>query len=308
MARHFGKRRTVVIGVLGVWGIVAFLFSAPTALGAFGISPPFMNADHLVPGARYTQTIFLVQSDPEEDVRIKGVLTIADSIRSWVTVDKGLDFVIPSGIRQFPVQITVQVPKDTSLGTYSGNLVFETVPEKSGQVTIALGVQVAINLTVGTGIYRRYEFPIIRQLDIEAGWNPRTYIKFENQGNVSESIDHANYELYDQFGSVRLAFVQKSDGFPEIPAFTTQDITIEFPINFNLGVGEYWGDVALYKDDKVVATKRAVFNVLPRGSLSSRTAQILEHIRDYWAYYAGGVLFATIGFILIKKRRRRRPH
>lgn len=305
MSGYFGKRRAIILGVLGVWGIIGFLLGAQTALGAFGISPPFMNADHLVPGARYTQTVFLVQSDPDLDVRIKGVLTIAESIRSWITIDKGYDFVIPRGVRQFPVQITAQIPKDASLGAYSGNLVFETVPEKSGQITIALGVQVAINLTIGTGIYRQYEFPIIRHLDIEEGWNPRTYIKFENQGNISESIDHANYELYDQFNSVRLAFVQKANEFPEIPAFTTQDITVEFPINFNLGMGEYWGDVTFFKDDKVVATKRAVFNVLPRGSLSSRTAQLIEHFRDNWMYYAGGLVVLAAGFIVLKKRRRR---
>ena len=37
---------------------------------AFGISPPFINADHLVKGSKYVQTIYLVQDNPAEDLGI----------------------------------------------------------------------------------------------------------------------------------------------------------------------------------------------------------------------------------------------
>ena len=97
---------------------------------AFGISPPFLNADHLVKGAKYIQTIYLVQDQPNEDLNINAKLDLKEPARSWVTVDKGFNFVIPKGVRQFPVQVAINVPKDAGLGVYSGNLTFTGAPSQ----------------------------------------------------------------------------------------------------------------------------------------------------------------------------------
>lgn len=282
------------------------LISPAITEAAFGISPPFLNADHLVKGASYVQTLYLVQDQPSEDLKIHADLKIADSIRSWISIDKGFDFVIPKGVRQFPVNVTVAVPKDASLGAYNGTLSFVGAPAQAGQVTIALGVQAAINLTVGEGVFRKISVPLIKILDIEEGWNPRVYVKFENDGNVPESLDGATFELYDQFNSVRLAYVQKSSDFSETPPFSIKEYTLDFPTDFHVGIGQYWGTVTLYQNQKVVATEKAVFNVLKAGSLSSPGALIVQNIKNNFGYYLGGA--AILAFILFfyKKRQKRR--
>jgi len=293
---------------LGIVLLSAFALLAPfqSAEAAFGISPPFMNAVHLVPGAKYAQTIYLVQDQPNQDLPISAKIDVPDAIRSWISIDQGLNFVIPKGVRQFPVQISVNVPKDASLAVYNGHVTFVSSPAQAGQVTIALGAEVIVNITVGNDIYRHIEVPVVRPLDIEEGWNPRVYVKFDNQGNVPEHFDAATFELSDQFGAVRLAYTQKRDGFPDIPPFTVKEFTVEFPIDFHIGLGQYWATVNFYQDDKVIAGQKTVFTALKRGSLSSPTAQLLQWMSQNWMYLMGGLVVLIIIYGLFRRRRHRR--
>ena len=279
----------------------------PAARAAFGISPPFLNAGHLVPGVNYTQTVYLVQDHPDQDLSVKAALTIPDRIASWITVDKGFNFVIPKDVRQFPVQISVHVPEGEGIGKYSGNLSFTGQPSQTGQVTIALGVNVAINLTVGTGIYEQYSVPLVRFPDIEEGWSPRVYVKFKNDGNIPESFDSATFEIFDQYDAIRLAYIQKQSGFIETPPFTTNEYTLEFPTDFYLGIGEYWGVVTFYKEQKVVATQKTIFNVLKEGAILGPWGSFFYKLgKSDWLRYGVVALAAVLLAAAVWRRRARR--
>lgn len=218
-----------------------------------------------------------------------------------------MEFVIPSGTRQFPVVIEVDVPKSVATGQYSGNLTFVTVPSRPGeQVTIALGANVAINLTVGDEIFEKFTVPLVKPLDVEEGWNlVRVYVKFNNEGNIPESFDHATFDLQDKYGGANIARLQKTKNFPETPPFTIKEYTVDFPIDLHLGLGQYWASVSFYKGDKLVASARTVFSVLPSGSLSSPVDKVFNYLRDNWAYAVAA--FAIALFIIARwviKRRR----
>ncbi len=259
------KRKFLYILLLG--GTLAVTLPS-FASAAFGVSPPFVNATHLMPGVTYSQVVYLVQDKPDEDLGIHVALDIADRVRSWISIDKGFDFVIPKGTRQFPINVIVTVPKNAERVSYGGNLIVTSEPSAKGQVTIALGANISINLTVGNDIYEKYSVPLINFLDIEEGWNPKIDIRFVNDGNVPESLGGATFEVYDRFDSVRLAFIQKTSGFPEVEPFTTDEYTIEFPLDLHLGQGQYWGSAVLYdKGNAILATQRTVFNVLPPGAI-----------------------------------------
>jgi hypothetical protein len=296
--------------IAGAFLIVAaaiYLSTPAFALAAFGVSPPFLNADHLVRGSRYVQTIYLVQDNPSEDLKIVADLEINDRVRSWFTVNNGQELIIPKGTRQFPVVIEAKIPENADLGLYHGSISFKGMPARTGQVTIALGVEVAINLTVGEGIFRKYDVPLIKFLDIEEGWSPRVYVKFNNEGNIPESFDSATYELYDQFGAVKLAYIQKSDKFPETPPFSVDEYTMEFPVDFHLGIGQYWGSVSFYKEGAVIASQRTVFNVLKRGSLSGPLDQVFRFVKqNLIAVEGAGVAIVLLMGVAIMWRRKRR--
>jgi len=268
-----------------------FLVPAQLTHAAFGISPPFLNADHLVPGTKYVQTVYLVQDQPNTNLNIQANLQMDQPAASWVSIDKGFNFVIPEGTRQFPVEITISVPQNAGLGVYHGNLTFTTQPSSAGQVTIALGAQVAINLTVGSGTFEKYSVPLISFPDILEGQSPVVDVKFENDGNVPESFDGATYTLFDQYDSVQLAYIQKSSGFPVTPPFTIQDYSIQFPLDFYLGIGEYWGVVDFYKNGQVVASQKTVFNVLKATWYN----ELGNYLADEWIY----VLIIAVLLVLV---------
>lgn len=295
--------RTPVISLL-ILSAAIFGLSALRAEAAFGISPPFLNADHLVKGAEYSETIYLIQDQPNEDMGIKASFDLPEKIRGWVAVDSGSSFTIPKGVKQFPVKISISVPKDTDLGAYHGSISFTTQPAKAGQVTIALGAQVALNLTVGNEIFEKFDVPLIKPLDIEEGWAPRVLVRFRNSGNIPESFTGATFELLDQYGAVRLAYVQKTDGFPETPAFGEQEYVLEFPVDFHLGVGQYFANVVFYKGNEQIASQKTVFNVLKAGTLSGTMAQAWNFLakNQYYAFGALLILFIITLYALRRKR------
>lgn len=290
------------------WFAVIFLLvlsglevSAPHAEAAFGISPPFVNPNNLIPGSVYSQTVFLVQDQPNEDLKIQAELDINERARKWITINGGKEIIIPKGMRQFGVSILIKVPKDAGLGVYHGDLRFVAVPAQAGQVTIALGVQVAINLTVGNNIYRKFEVPLIRFLDIEEGWGPKVYLKADNQGNVPETFDRAALEVFDKYGVTKLAYLQKEDGFEEVPPFSVEEQVIDFPLDLHLGLGQYWGSVNLVHEGKVIASQRTIFNVLKKGSLSQPGAKLIKSIQDNWPYYLGGTMVIFLGWLFRRR-------
>ena len=269
---------------------------------AFGVSPPYINADNLVKGSRYAQIVTLVQDQPNIDLPIKAVLKISDTARPWISIDKGFDFVIPKGMQKFPVEIIAQIPQDAGLGDYSGSISFTSAPASAGQVTIALGAQVAINLRVGTGIHHDFSIPLIRFSNIEEGWNPRVQTRIVNNGNVPESLDGATLEVFDRFNTVRLAHIQVND-FKEVPPFTTKELTVEFPLDFYLGVGDYWGTASFYKGEKLLASEHTVFQVFETGTLSGFWGKFKKSLREHWGYYLAGVLAVFIAALWFWRRR-----
>lgn len=290
----------LLVGMLFVAVVGGMFCALPRhAEAAFGISPPYLNADHLTPGATYSQTLYLVRDNASSDLAIVTDLSLPSQIQSWITVDQGSHFVIPAGNQQFPVTITITVPPNAPLNKYTGSISFTTAPSQAGQVTIALGVDVALNLTVGNNVFEQFVVtPSIP--DIEEGMNPRAYVAFNNQGNIPEAFDIATFEIFDQFDAVRLAYLEKQDGFPATPPFKVKDYTVEFPSNLHLGPGEYWGNVVFYQNDKVVASQKASFRVLPVGSLTGWWGIVMYFIaNNMWVVWVVALLVAAgIGFLI----------
>jgi len=278
------------------------------ATDSYGISPPFLHATHLVEGVEFRDMIYIVRDNDAYDVWITTDLSdFPESVRDWITIGPGNTFLIPKGVRQFPVEIIIKVPKNSGPRDYTQKITFTTgalgnIEEGSGntsQVAITYGLNLIVNITVGNEVYRDFKASI-DILDIEEGWSPRAGVRFKNKGNVPESFNRATFEVFDQYKAIRLAFIQKAEKFPEIPPFTERDHVIEFPIDLYLGLGEYWGNVVFLQGERVVAQQETVFKVLEKGSLSKPLPN--------WAYAVGGgvVLLAIILFIFRRKIRKNR--
>jgi hypothetical protein len=120
---------------------------------------------------------------------------------------------------------------------------------------------------------------------------------------VPEAIDSATYELYDRFGAVRLAYVQKNGDFPEVSPFEKKEFIVEFPINFYLGIGDYWGQVNFVKDGKILASQKNIFKVLKAGSLSGWFSVIVRYIKIHKTYFEIGALVIALLTVIIYRRK-----
>jgi len=278
-----------------------FVFVGPPLTHAgFGVSPGAIQEGRLVPGITVTRTIYLVQGNPEADVGIVAEIESRD-IKDWITLDSGFNFVIPAGVQQFPMGVTVKVPKDAELGQYSAVVRVHTQPppaEAAGSVAISLGGLVNIDLTVGNDIILEYRVKGLRVFDVKQGEPLQVSARIENTGNVPASPDSATFELFDKFGNTRLAFITaENEQFPRVPAFAEESVVLEFPLDIVIAPGEYRSHVKVFNEKGDVLREIKIgFSVLERT--------FLDDIKSY-VLIVGVVLIVIIVALVIFLRRRR---
>src|SRR3989344_3555730 len=245
-----------------------FSLNVSKVYAGFGVSPAKIVEDNLIRGSILERTLYFVQGMPDRDLDVK--IEVDDSpIKSWIKIEPSGNFVIPKGVQQFPVTVTVTVPKDAELGIYTGfvravgALMLDPLrKEGESHVSIAIGARAELSLTVGKGILYRYAIRDIDLKNILQTQNPIADVNIENQGNVPAGPSEASFELFNKFGDVRLAYVQGVK-MELVKPFAVQSVAVEFPITLaTLSVGEYWGTVKLYNDKgEVVREFKDVFNV-----------------------------------------------
>ena len=263
-----GYNHIVILRMSIVKVLILFLFALAffvpfIAHAGFGVSPSLIQEDNLVPGATLERTFYLVQGKPVGDLRVE-IFVESEKAQDWFTVLNAKDNIIeiPDGVQQFPVTVRIDVPKDAELGIYKAFVRANTLPASSGgQVTIALAAKAAFNLVVGDSVISEYEVQDINILNLETGDFPKAELLIRNTGNVPAGPSDATFELFNKFGDLRLAFVQENKITKEVGAFSEDTISLEFPLDITIGVGEYWGHVKVYDEDVLVKELKTVFEV-----------------------------------------------
>ncbi len=246
-------------------------------MAGFGISPPSIKEDRLVKGSHLEKTIYLVQGNPKKDVNME-IVVDSTNIKDWISFEQGVKFVIPAGVQQFPLSVIINVPEDAQFGIYKAFIRINTKPEKAteaGQVAIALGGRVDVDLTVGNKIIYEYSVTGIEIFDIKEGKNLKASVVVKNTGNVPASPSNSSFELFNKYGNIRLAYAENNN-FKKTPAFQEKPEILEFPIDIRLAPGEYWGYVKVYNEDGgIIKEMKTVFNVYERTFLDKYTIPIL---------------------------------
>lgn len=121
-----------------------FLFGAKNVSAAFGVSPPFISKT-FEDGNEYVATIYLVRDDASTDLNISTRFDVPEQIRSWFSVDRGINFVMPKGERQFPIQVSAFPHFGTPPGKYGGALKIFAPSRFSSEI---LSLSVPIDLTI----------------------------------------------------------------------------------------------------------------------------------------------------------------
>ena len=259
--------------------LVVILVLLPFGVQAgFGVSPPLVFEDKLVPGITIEREIYLIQGNPQHPVTVEAKVD-APEIKDWISVDKGDKFEIPAGIQQYPIKIKIQVPEGTPLGIYKGSLRITTVPNKGtedGQVVIALGARIEIDLTVGDDVFSEYEVRSVEIETIKERDPAHIKVRINNTGNVPAAPEAVSFEL--------------------VKAFSEETIDLYFPLDVIIGPGEYWGHVKVY-DQGIIDEERTVFEVLPKTFWEKNAVYVYSVI--------GGLVFLILLVVVLLKFRRR---
>jgi len=233
------------------------------------VTPPYIKNDRLIPGAHIEATIYLVRGNPDQDAIVEITGIDAPGFEGWITIEKGMSFTLPKGIQQFPMKVTVDVPKDAPFGSYNGFIHLRAIPAggQEGQVATLLGGRIDISLAVSEKGVTDFRIKGVSVPDFEKGSPLIFFMMLENTGNTEARPSKVHIDVYDLDHKKILA---SGDAFEmnEVAPFETKQIEGQMAIALELG--EYWADVTPYKGEDPLDTFRIHFFVLPEGTLKEK--------------------------------------
>lgn len=304
--RSFLLSLICLIAVIGV-----FAYARPSSAG-FGIQPPYVKpAKAIFPGTHYEQRINILRSSAEVDM--KAIIKVtAPEIAPWISIDKGEEFDLPKDQLRVPMIVRIDVPKDAPIGNYKGFLSVKMEQKEKdviNGVAIALGARVEIDLNVTNEtfldfIIRKVEIPALEQL--KAPWNWKLFSWFfyrikvnmliENTGNTKISPSRVHVEIFDNAKEKKLE-AHDDNSIKKIDPFQTKEVVATFPTD--LGPGEYWAKLSIYKDKEIMQKNEIIFTVYAPGKAPIPTQL------GKWPYImmAGLILFFLLFLLLLVKLR-----
>ena len=252
------KKYTFLILAISLIGIFSWVYFAQAG---FGISPPAIINDHLIPGQSFEKTIYLVRGQPTEELRAE--ITIeAPEIEEWITIEKGLSFPLPKDIQQVPMKVIINVPEDTDFGFYHGYIRVRAISSsQEGQVTTVLAGRIEISLAITDEEVSNFRLRGVSVSNVEQGNSLVVLIMLENTGNVKIRPSKVHLDIYD----VSHRKLLKSGDITETSwagPFETKQVEGELPID--LEIGEYWADVTIYKAGESLGLSKVYFKVVPK--------------------------------------------
>jgi len=276
------------------------------AKAGFGLSPPSLRNDFLIPGSHYEQVISLARGEPDTSTKIK-INIKAPEVAKWIKVEPGLEFELPAGVQQFPVKFIVDVPRSAEFKLYEGKIEIVTVPPKpeSGQIATALGGVAQIALNVTDQEFSLFEFRMATLADIEENAPVKLILKIENKGNQLTGPNRVLLKVYDQNHT---NVIKETEAIisEQVAPFEIKDFNIIFPVI--LKKGEYWGDFDIYKDSRLVKRGGQVFEVGMMGAAApkAKPGNNLPLIFGL-AALAGLIVVVALVVVLRKKKAGKMP-
>ena len=291
-----------------------------SAMAGFGVTPPYVKNTSLTRGTAFDQEIILVRSDPLEDLDAQVVISVPGA-QDWITIDRGLSFIIPKGEKQTPIHVKVAVPTDAAFGEYKGVLRVRVAPKgdvERGTVSIALGAQIDVNLIVLDQQIIDFKIRRIHVNDLNEGhkllWmffpgKIRFTMQMENVGNVPVAPSKVEFDLRARRSDELLETTQNTNTLKEIPPFETGDVIAELPTR--LKAASYRATYRIYKQDLVSQEGTLDLSILPFGTIPGDKGYGIMGLarRDQAILVIIGIaILMAIGYAirLIRRSRRRR--
>ncbi len=301
-----------------IFSVVAFLICAHTTYAGFGVTPPYVTNESLTRNSVYEQTIYLVRSDPTTD--LKATISVdVPGVNEWISIDKGTEFILPSGEQKVAMVVKIVVPEDAEFKQYKGNIRIKTgAPDDivaSGAVSISLGAQIDVDLNVIDKKIKDFKVRKIGLSDLNeghrVGWlyfpgKIRFEMLIENTGNVEIAPSDVVFRIYDRTGNILLEETHKKGKIAKVKPFQTETVFAELPTK--LPSGSYLARFEILNDTDVKLSGEVNLSILPYGTLQTAGFGFLGLSLAHQLSVIIPVLFIfSVPFIIyIRTRRRRR--
>lgn len=240
---------------------VLFFLGAEVAHAGFGITPPYFRNSSLTRNSVYEQVITMVRGNP--DTELTATITVdAPEVETWIEIVEGNEIVLPEGKSQIPITIRVTVPDEVEFGDYTGRIRIRTQPSdeqiKEGAVSITLGAQININLTIIDRIIEDFRIRRVQLPELNTGrylgwlYFPGRIafdMRIENTGNVDFAPTKVTFDIYDVRNQVLLEQTENLGRIKKIAPYATQNVIAELPTR--LPPGNYRARYNIYNKEEV---------------------------------------------------------
>jgi hypothetical protein len=259
---------------------IAYLVFLPVSVFAsFGITPPYVRNTSLTRNATYEQQILLVRGNPTDDLNAQIVID-APEIKDWIQILEGETILLPRGVQKIPMTVKITVPSEAEFKEYEGKIRIRTVPVdgqvSEGVVSISLGAQVDVNLTVIDRVIEDFRVRRISVSDLneghKLGWlffpgKIDFTMLIENTGNVPIAPSKVLFKIYDRTGAVMHEETTHTGRLKKIDPFATEEIIASLPTR--LPAGSYLARYSVYNGEEVKQEGELTLSILPYGTLQS---------------------------------------
>lgn len=259
--------------------IVLPLFFIKPAFAGFGVSPAEIYNDSLKPGAKFEKEIVLSRSETDETLNVVIDTELGD-MESWIKFDQGKEFTFPKGETRKTIKAIISVPNNANLKNYKGTLrikAFSADSSNSG-VSIIKGARMEVTLVTTSINIDVLDVKNLSISDTDFQKPIKLIASIHNGGNTEIAPSKIILEIQDL--TKKVIETQEVTRLEKISPNTTKEITAEFKNNLN--GGEYFGNVKVYLDDKLLRSDRLVFKInnAPEGykSVDSKSNNVFNKI------------------------------
>lgn len=295
--------------------LCASIFIPFVAKAGFGISPPYVYNENLTRGSHYEQKIVLVRGDPVEDWQAEITLNVPE-MSGWVSVDRGLKFILPKGEKQVIIMVKVDVPSDAVFKRYKGNIRVRTTSLKGaegGKVAIALGGQIDVDLNVSKE--QAFDF-IVRGIKISDSIEGHPFLwwfvpakvklemQIENKGNAIGSPAKVSLDVYDKGKNVIESI--STNKIEQVGSFETKWISAE--LESKLKSGGYDAYYKIFKKDGIAQQGETHFTILPYDGGPENISAALSAMPMGWKVLLIIILVLLSSSIVLFISRRKRSN
>jgi hypothetical protein len=296
--------------------LIAFvLFSMLTGsvLAGFGITPPYVKNKSLTRNSTYQQKIFLVRSDPVNDLLVDVFIDVP-GINDWFTIEQGEQFLMPRGEVKVPMTVSVLVPDDAEFTNYRGAIRVRTSNADgsrsgSGAVSIALGAQIDVDLTIIDKEIYDFRIRRVGLSDLNAGrkvgWlyfpgKIQFEMLLENTGNIDVAPTRVEFDIYDITGTRLLEQTENSNKITTVKPFGTEEVLAEIPTR--MSPGSYIARYRIYNLDEVKQEGEVNLSIVPYGTVAAAGYGFMGlSLAHQASVLVPAIIFLLLVFFVVKK-------